>query len=276
MNVSHATPHTEMLRLARLHPDYTLLQIFELVRQHNWQIEELSEVQTEAYATINALMALQTVRSVVDGHDSKYILNSPPRRRQWLPTGQHLHLVGLLDPATMSRLASSCDQFLGAVGSPPVSVADHQTILDTTILKSLAGTALSALPSGLPTGSEPVILKKRTILRRTFPPDYFSSSVGNANNQHWHQDSNMHYNDAPMLTLWLPLQECGGETRPGLQIIDSPASFFSTAHGDSSPSAFDFLVELFPGSRIVSVEASAGDCIAFNGLTFHQTWATAL
>jgi hypothetical protein len=77
-----------------------------------------------------------------------------------------------------------------------------------------------------------------------------------------------------MLTLWIPLQDRSGLTRPGLQIIDSPVSYFSIEHGDSSPDIFPFLSQLFPDSRIVSIQASAGDCIVFNGLTFHQTFTT--
>ena len=131
--------------------------------------------------------------------------------------------------------------------------------------------ALNALPTALPEGSTPAILKKRTLLRRTFSPSQRPIQVGNANNQHWHQDSNPNFNDTPMLTLWIPLQNGSGETCPGIQIIDAPVSFFSVIHGDSSRGIHPILEDMFSDTKVVSIIASAGDCIVFNGLTFHQT-----
>ncbi len=270
----HETPHTEMLRLAELHPTYTLLEVFQLLRGNNWHIEELAEDQKEAYSKINVLTALQTMRSVIDDFNSKFILNSYPRRKQWLPTGKHAHVSGVIGSNVIGELVSSCDHFLNSVGSSPVKIFDNQNIIHTSVVQSIARTVLAALPETVPPTSQPVILKKRTILRRTFPASCFPSSIGNVNNQHWHQDSNIQFNDSLMLTLWIPLQDRSGLTRPGLQIIDSPVSYFSMEHGDSSPDIFPFLSQLFPKSKISSLQASAGDCIVFNGLTFHKTFTT--
>jgi len=276
---SHSPPETlqtELLRLAELHPTYSLLQVHELLHGNNWHTEDMTEDQKEVYRKLNALQALQAMRSVSDNFQAKFILNSPPRKKQWLATGKYVHVCDVINSETIGELLSSCDRLLNSVGTPPIKVFENPSIIHQSALQSIVRIALASLPDSLPPSSQPVILKKRTLLRRTFPPSCFESKVGNTNNQFWHQDSNIRFNDCPMLTIWIPLQDRSGETRPGLQIIDSPVSYFSVEHGDSSPDIFPFLSQLFPDSRIVSIEASAGDCIVFNGLTFHQTFTTSV
>ncbi len=271
---AHETVQSQMARLAELHPTYSLLQVLELLHGSNWQMEELTDDQKEAYRNMNAQKALNMMRSAIDQFDSKFALNSPPRTRQWLATGEHLRICDVVSSKTIGELLSSCDRLLDSVGTPPVKLFEHPDIIHEAELQSIARAALAALPDALPASSQPVILKKRTALRRTFPPSRLQSNVGNANNQSWHQDSNARYNDSPMLTLWIPLQDGSGMTSPGLQVVDSPVSYFSIEHGDSSPDLLPFLSELFPNPKIVSIQASAGDCIVFNGLTFHRTFTT--
>jgi ectoine hydroxylase-related dioxygenase (phytanoyl-CoA dioxygenase family) len=133
---------------------------------------------------------------------------------------------------------------------------------------------LDALPEKLPASADPVILKKRTLLRRTFPDDQMKSQRGNSNNQLWHQDSNAKFNDHPMLTLWITLQDTLGGVRPSLEFIDAEVAYFSPDHGDYSAVLPEYLAGLFPRARTRQIFAAAGDCILFNGLTFHKTFTT--
>lgn len=268
------TPFGELMRLAERHPDWTLLQVIALLDRERWDIEAPPSAQRALYGKINARAALERLRLSVDGFQCAHALDAPARSHQWLATGSHLCVGGLLGNESLGNLESHCDALLGAPGTPPLRLFDHPQCIDEDALRSLATAVLAALPDPLPAGSRPAILKRRTILRRTFPPGRLPPQRGNANNQLWHQDSNSQFNDAPMLTLWIPLQHGAGIVRPGLQIIDAPVSYFSIVHGDSSRAIAPLLAQMFPASRVVSPQVTAGQCLAFNGLTFHQTWAT--
>lgn len=264
-------PFVEMCRLADLHPAYTLLQVIELIDQDLWDIEAPNQAQRAVFGRINAKTAFHRLRQSINGQQTEFALNAPARVQQWLPSGSHVLLPKLLDDATIAKLVSHCDALLDVRGTQPIRLFEHVGILDSDAISAIASSALAALPEPLSMSSKPAVLKKRTLLRRTFPPSQLPSSFGNANNQFWHQDSNPRFNDAAMLTLWIPLQDGSGTTCPGLQVIDAPVSFFSILHGDSSPNIYPMLKEVFPETQIVTIEASAGDCVIINGLTFHQT-----
>ncbi|WXK38125.1 hypothetical protein IHE29_02040 (plasmid) [Mycetohabitans rhizoxinica] len=268
------TPFEELLRLAELHPALSLLQVIELLDRERWDIETLTPAQRALYGRINARAALARLHGSVDDFQSGHALDAPARSPQWLATGRHLCVSGLLDAQTRARLVAQCDATLSVPGKPPIRLFSHPDCMDQAELRSIASAVLAALPDPLPPGTRPTILKRRTILRRTFPPSRLPSQPGNANNQFWHQDSNAQFNDSPMLTLWIPLQDHAGVTRPGLQISDAPVANFSIFHGDSSRDIGPMLAQMFPASQIVSPQVAAGECLVFNGLTFHRTLAT--
>ncbi len=270
------TAHRELSRLAERHPELTLLQVIERLDRDVWQVEELPAELKAIYSNVNARRALSIVHGELDRHRASFALDAPPRARQWLATGRFLQLPRALPPAVVERLGRVCSRLFSAVGTPPLRVFEHPELVEPATLRALARQVLEALPEPLPPDATPALLKKRTLLRRTFPPARSGELVGNANNQHWHQDSNFQFNDEPMLTLWVPLQDLTGVVRPSIQIWDAPVSYFSVEHGDSSPDVLGLLAPIFPSARASSIAASAGDCVVFNGLTFHQTSSTAV
>jgi hypothetical protein len=263
-------PFREMLRIAEQYPDASLLQIIERIDPFVWQIEKINPDQKALYARTNGLVALRLTQARLAKYEADFPLNASPRTEQWLATGAYSHLRKLVAPELVQDLSSVCDRFLLEVGIPPVRVFDHPDLVSRLDLPSIVTTVLRALPR-VPPSITPAILKKRTLLRRTFPLSRLGARVGNSNNQLWHQDSNLQYNDLPMLTLWVPLQNISDGTRPGLKIMDAPVAYFSAAYGDSSWDLPECLAQLIPQARSVSIEADFGDCIVFNGLTFHQT-----
>jgi hypothetical protein len=267
-------PHREMLRIAERRPNASLLQVVEGIDPLVWQIETIPPEQRALYARTNGLAALRLVQSRLDEYEARFALNAEPRTEQWLATGAHLTVPDVLAGPALDDARAVCDRLLEEVGTPPLRVFDHADLAARLDLPPLVERVLKAAPSPLPASVRPAILKRRTLLRRTFPPARLGAHVGNSNNQLWHQDSNVQFNDRPMLTLWIPLQEVSNGIRPGLEVMDAPAAYFSAAHGDYSRDLPARLAALFPQARSVAVRAGAGACVAFNGLTFHQTRAT--
>ncbi len=267
-------PHRELLRIAEEHPHASLLEVIGIIDHEIWRMERVTDGQKVLYSKINGLTALRLVQSRLDKFDVDFALDAAPRTEQWLASGTYLHVREAVEPKTTADLSSICDHFLSEVGTAPVRIFDHPDLFSRLDLPSIVGRVLDAFPNPLPPATQPAILKQRTLLRRTFPPGRLMSHIGNSNNQSWHQDSNLQYNDRPMITLWIPLQDTSGGVRPGLDIMDAPASYFSATHGDSSRDLPEFLKKLFPRVNCVSIQAVEGDTIAFNGLTFHQTHTT--
>ena len=271
-----STPMMELMRLAEAYPDLTILQVYDLIDRDRWHIDTLTPSQRTLYGKITARAALDRMRRSVADFQVAHALNDPVYTPQWLETGRHLAVDAVLGPVLLHQLTAHCDATLNVPGTPPIGLFDDARGVDPGVVQGIAAVVLAALPATLPAGSRPAILKRRSILRRTFPTRGLPAQHGNANNQFWHQDSNARFNNAPMLTLWIPLQDHAGVVRPGLQFIDAPVAHFSLVHGDSSPEVANVLAQMFPASRIVSPYAPAGTCLAFNGLTFHQTWTTPL
>lgn len=272
---SHAdTPFGEMWRVAELNPDFSLLQVIESIDRDLWDIEAPNADQRLVYARVNGQKALIALRKSIDGLQAEYSLDAPARRRQWLASGMYLHLHALLQPSEITQWVAQCDRLLTTPGTRPIRLFEQTDIVPQSALRRIANATLAALPTPFPALANPAILKQRTLLRRTFPPSQLPQAHGNANNQYWHQDSNPKFNDAPMLTLWIPLQNGAGVNCPGLEIIDAPVSYFSILHGDSSQSIDGILRQMFPETKVIPLAANAGDCLVFNGLTFHQTLTT--
>ncbi|MGO6855656.1 hypothetical protein ELI13_34565 [Rhizobium ruizarguesonis] len=270
-NSHGGTPFGEMWRVAEQNPAYSLLEVLDSIDRDAWDIETPSADQRGVYARVNGQAALRRLREAMKGMQDEYPLDAPPRRRQWLASGCHIRVEAVLDARQVRELAGHCDHLLHTAGMRPVRLFENPQILSEETIAAIARTALAALPQSLSSSARPALLKRRTLLRRTFSPAQLPNAHGNANNQFWHQDSNQKFNDAPMLTLWIPLQGGAGRTCPGLEVIDAPVSYFSILHGDSSQTVCPILSDMFPGTKITSLEAAAGDCVMFNGLTFHQT-----
>ena len=116
------------------------------------------------------------------------------------------------------------------------------------------------------------IISPRCLLRRTYPAKMVNPTNGNKNNQDWHQDSNLIFGGKPMVTLWIPLQDGAGITRPGLEWSDLEIQYFSWKHGDGSSEAMlDLMRETKRNISTHSANVNRGSIVAFNGLTFHRT-----
>jgi len=265
-------PHRALLRMAQSHPDDSLLQIMDRIDRLTWQTETFSDAKKEVYARVNGLVAMQRIQSELDRFATDFPLDAEPRTRQWLRTGAYLHLRGVIGTDTIAKLSAFCDEHLSAPGAPPIRFFDHAGLMARVGIGAVVRLVLDALPETLPASADPVILKKRVLLRRTFPNEQMKSQWGNSNNQLWHQDSNAKFNDHPMLTLWIALQDTLGGVRPSLEFIDAEVAYFSPTHGDYSADLPEYLAGLFPRARTSQIFAAAGDCIVFNGLTFHETF----
>jgi hypothetical protein len=267
-------PHRTLFQIAKNHPDDSLLQILERIDRSLWQTESFSDEMLAVYARVNGLTAMQRIQWELGKFANDFPLDAVPRTRQWLRTGAYLRVEGVIDNNTIGELSAFCDQNLTEPGAPPVRIFDHPVLLTRVGIGSAVRLVLDALPEKLPASADLVILKKRTLLRRTFPDDQMKSQRGNSNNQLWHQDSNAKFNDHPMLTLWITLQDTLGGVRPSLEFIDAEVAYFSPDHGDYSAVLPEYLAGLFPRARTRQIFAAAGDCILFNGLTFHKTFTT--
>ena len=116
------------------------------------------------------------------------------------------------------------------------------------------------------------VISPRCLLRRTYPANMVNPIKGNKNNQDWHQDSNLIFGGKPMVTLWVPLQDGAGITRPGLEWSDLEIQYFSWKHGDGSSEAMlDLMLETKKNISTHQAHVKRGSIVAFNGLTFHRT-----
>ena len=198
--------------------------------------------------------------------------------KQYIDSGKTIKIEDGLEKCTCEKLEEISNEYHKEQLREPLTLAnagkeygleEWQSLVKNIILRASNKMNLTALPSSYKNIN---VITPRCLLRRTYPQNLVNPRNGNRNNQDWHQDSNLEYGGRPMVTIWIPLQDGAGLTRPGLEWSDMEMNYFSWKHGDGSSSA---LIDLESKDQkresIKSVGIKRGSIIAFNGLTFHRT-----
>lgn len=250
----------------------TALEVLEALRAEGWHLEVGSETSKVFWGWINPKVGLQilTANQYSDSSTSSdYSFTNPA-------TGSWIHIKNALSANCIEQLNTICDRCFPNPGIPPVqlqTIADEQRSLElftelgiVNLIKYLAKEIQPKLGSSL------TILGTRTLLRRTYPIGikYQVPSI-NMHNQDWHQDSNPIFGARPMLTIWIPLQNKSGTSRPGISIMKAPINRFHANFGDGYTKAKSELEKEFGKVEIEIPLVNAGDAVVFNGLTFHKT-----
>ena len=197
---------------------------------------------------------------------------------QFVQTGTYKVYRSILDSPKLDSLIDISESYHQDSRQPPLSLdssfskgTEFNLDLITGILRNL----LSFSEVNLLDHKRFTVLSQRCFLRRTFPGEFNPIKHGNINNQMWHQDSNRLFGSRPMVTLWIPLQNGTAHCRPGLQISGLTPSIFNHRFGDScSESDLRSYYNVNDIKSAVPSDLQAGDCLIFNGLTFHQTYSS--
>lgn len=195
---------------------------------------------------------------------------------QFIETGTYKIRRNVIDPIVLKQLISLSNLYHKDHRQAPLSLGSN--IVNTysfnidLILKILLN-VLNFDEIDLLGHNSFTALTSRCLLRRTFSGEFNVVRHGNINNQTWHQDSNQQFNSRPMLTLWIPLQNGSSLIRPGLQISGLTPNIFNHRFGDScSESNLKAYYQVDNLKTTVLKDIKAGDCLIFNGLTYHQTY----
>ena len=113
-------------------------------------------------------------------------------------------------------------------------------------------------------GEPPIVSAKKWVLRRSKLP------VAEAG---WHQDGAFMGTNLNSVNMWIPLNECGGETgAPGLDIIPRRLTEIASAEGAQFDwSVSDSLASNFSGCKPVMPVFEAGDAFFFDHFYLHRT-----
>jgi ectoine hydroxylase-related dioxygenase (phytanoyl-CoA dioxygenase family) len=167
------------------------------------------------------------------------------------------HLPGTLPPQTVARWHAVLDRLPGAslklaTALPPDEVLQALAPLRPRLLRGL--------------GAGAQLLLSQCWVRRARPP------------HSWHQDGALHFDftslqgeppaDAllPMLTCWMPLDDCGVDA-PGLEWLQpSPPHLLVPAELTD-----EALQARFPASAFQQPPLAAGDALVFDGALVHRT-----
>ena len=192
-----------------------------------------------------------------------------------IPTnGSSVHIPKCIESDVISILRRTCSFHFRQGGIRPIKLTEAgiseniNDLIETLNIKnclSLVNKYINPSYQG-----KLSLLMSRCLLRRTYP--IANSAHSNVNNISWHQDSNNTFNDRPLLTVWIPLQDGAGVVRPGLSTLKYDFSSFHSVYGDGCNDV----------NKIVTIDKAivdnhkidSGDAIVINGLTFHQTYTT--
>lgn len=195
--------------------------------------------------------------------------------QQYLETGEYGIFRDALNADSIKSLIKLSDNYHNNQRQAPLTLTSQveETCFNETLILDLTRKILTSQDLDLMGNNSFAILGNRCLLRRTFSGEYNASMHGNINNQAWHQDSNQYFNSQPMLTAWIPLQDGIAINRPGLEISGLKPNSFNRRLGDSCTESD--LQEYYNTTSIKSSapnDINSGDCLFFNGLTFHQTY----
>ena len=197
--------------------------------------------------------------------------------QQYLQTGQASTIRDLLNPTQIQDLLYESDRYHQLERKPPLTLSalSGQKTFHSSLAVNVAEKVLNDSQINVLNTREFTLLSDRCMLRRTFHGTYDLNNHGNINNQAWHQDSNPSFDGRPMLTLWIPLQDGCSISRPGLELSGLTPPSFNRRLGDScSTQDLKAFYQVSNIHSFVPSDISAGDCLAFNGLTFHRTYVT--
>lgn len=265
--------HDDMRRLVQEQPDLTYGKLLSQLRDLGWQLELGSFSDP---ALLDSLPAWTALLSLPRSNRS-----SPPPDNtvptQLIDSGEVRVFTDLLPSENFIDVRAFCNNHFSRPGLPPIGLSHLQEPLRTRLLEVSLAVVREVLdrifaPGHPLAGQTFVLLMNRCLLRRTYPPHSWDESLCNANNQHWHQDSNEIFASRPMLTFWLPLQSGAGRTCPGLEVSSLPATFFSSLCGDSTLDHSEVCREHGCDHATISLlDVTLGSVAAFNGLTYHRT-----
>lgn len=170
--------------------------------------------------------------------------------------------IGELPPGHPDLQPTSGSMRLAALGEAPCEALLHDV---------LGGTAGATVREQL--GSRPQVLTRQCWARRQWPPSM--RPPGQAPHA-WHQDGALHarFDSAgesllPLLTVWLPLADCGLDA-PSLEWIDVPMTELLP------PAALtdDAVAARHGAAPRQHAVLGAGDALVFGGALLHRTHVT--
>ena len=248
----------------------------KLARGNGWLLEvdshDKSLLKAPAWRVIHQLRVslIQADREAT----ARELVTSP----QFVETGSYKIRRTVIDSVTLKNLITLSDNYHQDSRKAPLSLGsntDSRKYFNIELVMHILEDVLKFDGINLLGHKTFTVLTSRCFLRRTFPGQFDAVMHGNINNQMWHQDSNSLFNSKPMLTLWIPLQNGSSLTRPGLQLSGLKPNIFNHRFGDScSESDLKSYYHVENIQSTVPYKLEAGDCLIFNGLTFHQTYLT--
>ena len=262
----------ELKMLIQEHPSLSAGEILKKLNGRGWQIETGNERLQPLLETTPGWVLLLN-----QSFNNKQPITKE-HHKQLVTTGQYKQIADVLNGEAIQRIKELSNSVLNKHGHPPVSINrlnDADRIKMEEILISIGRKVLDQCNKDVKSEKRGqfTLLMNRCILRRTYSPDEWSEDYRNSNNQHWHQDSNAAFNNRPMLTIWVPLDDGAGTTKPGLEISDVTIDGFSTQFGDSTEIIDEVMMSYgIDEGQCTVPSVPLGSCIAFNGMTFHRTY----
>jgi len=260
----------EMKTIIKTKPHYSAADVINELRKGGWQIEYSAEISSTVLGAVPGwtLLLNQSLSAQSQKHQKA--------RAQLINTGQY---YAFSDLGTNNRVEPArviCNKYFCHDGHPPVSFQNMDDLdrdfITEWSLEIARKIILTLTKSHSLEDDRYSLLMNRCLIRRTYSDGEWSERFRNSNNQHWHQDSNPLFGNRPMLTVWVPLHDGAGRSRPGIEISDLVVPEFSAVYGDGTESIEEILSYYKkPTQQAFIPTVPAGDAIAFNGLTFHRT-----
>ncbi len=254
----------------------TFKDVLDSVIAKGWHLDTF-RTQNKSLLNMSAwkgYMQLIAISTMLERKCKKEI-NSPP---QYISSGQVMKFDYRLDSNTCDLLEDIANQYHTNMNKEPLTLKNAENEYGLNDWEAVVKDIILHMPKCIKLKSLPESYKRlnvitpRCLLRRTYPQEITKHSQANRNNQDWHQDSNLMYGGRPMVTLWIPLQDGAGLSRPGLEWSELPIQYYSWKHGDGSSQALsDLSTVSYEQISTHSVSVERGSVIAFNGLTFHRT-----
>ena len=268
--------YSEFIEIISLQPSISYLELINCAKSRGWNLDT-TDLDNAAAAAMPAWKALAS-------HANIYAENKSERSyyRQIIQTGEIFTKDEVLASEFLEGLKDLFVSHINIYGSAPLLLGDFMGEPRLDLSKSLVDisrTILTQIYRNSPQHVQScqdqrhVILMNRCLLRRTYCSSLEGSVTKNRNNQSWHQDTNQKFQDMPMLTIWIPLQNNAGILIPGIEIANLHPDRFIPFWGDG----VDSLEEVVQNSehsniRTLVPTVQAGGCVVFNGLTFHRTY----
>jgi hypothetical protein len=261
------------------HPSLSYLELLSIARERGWGLDKLTSKQ-EAYAAKTPAKTVLMIAKVY----GEYSARKTSDLEQIIPTGTACHFANAIESQNIRLLRAIFIRQVADQGSAPMELTqifDHEKLVVEELLISLSRSVLRGIAKNeklidpAQEEGEFAILMNRCLLRRTYSTLDKGTTIKNRNNQHWHQDSSVSFQNRPMLTIWAPLQKGAGKSIPGIEIAELSINHFVPRLGDGVEHLEEVCKESASGNQNTQVATvEPGGCIVFNGLTFHRTYTT--